>query len=1015
MRKYLLPAIILLCASVGFGQTTITVTTTPVKTGVKRPGINLGPDTYYGQGQVRRNLGVAGGGYYAKPVWQTTYLCTSGGTTNTTTSWYAGQVSYSADTPYGTNFWSGATYEAISQTGALLGTGTITASTAQTTSAGITFTLGTALTAACQQNSGGTAGQDVLIVSKRNTGNDYSQVTPFGENPQVSSSATFNTTSYPTGFTASVALPNGTTASVYPDASTNNQVNLTSTTAVPYTNFNGTYTVQYWLACSTGTCSTSWQWGRNAGAFSGCSGTDTGTTTWVLKTHTCTPTETGTQTTSSQFSLNATSANVLFNGQDVIEGTAISPANVTAYRDAVVKELRAINPGVIRHMYPDLWASTIQDEITAAGTRGWPNVNSFNSVGNANGAVFGTPTGYAEQLELCYVVGSDCQLTMGKFTQPGDMTALMNFLGVTNATGYSTSYGSTWNALYAAKGLHIYLAYGNEPWNSQAGGTLESGNGYAYGYLVGQLMPAFYAASGYNSSVDFATAGSWAVQSQSAGAYGFTQQFLNQAGCATGTPTHCPAFVELAPYTIDSLDTVTPTTVDADEVAEVINGDSAGTSGNSSSMLNSQTYTTAHWPVNVSIYEYAYYSPTGGTGTPTQLQMNQISAGVGMGLNMSEHALLMIRDSGVTGPTSFFSFADYVASSSLGVAGTYWVGERLVSCGPGVIGTCNAISNPAVIAFKMINAAIGTKTNLLTQTVSGTGTTFSYAGGQGGTIPANSAVATVNCFPFADSSSNYAMICYNNTTSSQTVNFAGAAAPLSSTSVTYSTLGGSTNAVTDNNLQATLASPTVVVAQPTTTAGTGFNTLTLQPRQLWVGTYALSGGGTTVATPTFSPAAGSYSSAQTVTITSSTSGATICYTTNGTTPAAATAGTCSVGTTLANGGTITVSSTQTVMALGTLSGDTNSSVASAAYTITGGGSTVTTIALSNPNYCYVGQSCIQTATMGTTAATGTVTFYQAGTSIGHRDPVCRCGYVQRKCPDVGTPGRRYHHERHLWW
>ena len=38
------------------------------------------------------------------------------------------------------------------------------------------------------------------------------------------------------------------------------------------------------------------------------------------------------------------------------------------------------------------------------------------------------------------------------------------------------------------------------------------------------------------------------------------------------------------------------------------------------------------------------------------------------------------------------------------------------------------------------------------------------------------------------------------------------------------------------------------------------------------------------ATPTFSPAAGTYGSAQSVTITTTTSGATIRYTTNGTTP-----------------------------------------------------------------------------------------------------------------------------------
>ncbi|MGB9148401.1 MAG: chitobiase/beta-hexosaminidase C-terminal domain-containing protein [Acidobacteriaceae bacterium] len=80
----------------------------------------------------------------------------------------------------------------------------------------------------------------------------------------------------------------------------------------------------------------------------------------------------------------------------------------------------------------------------------------------------------------------------------------------------------------------------------------------------------------------------------------------------------------------------------------------------------------------------------------------------------------------------------------------------------------------------------------------------------------------------------------------------------------------------------------------------------------------------TVATPTFSPAAGTYTSAQTVTISDSTSGATIYYTTNGSTPT-----TSSTKYTSA----ITVSSSETVKAIGTKSGYANSSVGSAAYTI----------------------------------------------------------------------------------
>lgn len=88
--------------------------------------------------------------------------------------------------------------------------------------------------------------------------------------------------------------------------------------------------------------------------------------------------------------------------------------------------------------------------------------------------------------------------------------------------------------------------------------------------------------------------------------------------------------------------------------------------------------------------------------------------------------------------------------------------------------------------------------------------------------------------------------------------------------------------------------------------------------------YTYSSGTPTVATPTFSPAAGTYTSAQNVTISSETEGATIYYTTNGDTP-----------TTDSNvySSAINVSETTTIKAIAVKNGLENSTVASATYTI----------------------------------------------------------------------------------
>ena len=90
-------------------------------------------------------------------------------------------------------------------------------------------------------------------------------------------------------------------------------------------------------------------------------------------------------------------------------------------------------------------------------------------------------------------------------------------------------------------------------------------------------------------------------------------------------------------------------------------------------------------------------------------------------------------------------------------------------------------------------------------------------------------------------------------------------------------------------------------------------------------TVALSGTGiAAAATPIFSPVAGTYPSAQSVTISDATTGATIYYTTNGTAPTASST---------PYTGAITVSSTETIEAIAVATGYNNSTVATATYTI----------------------------------------------------------------------------------
>jgi beta-glucanase (GH16 family) len=119
---------------------------------------------------------------------------------------------------------------------------------------------------------------------------------------------------------------------------------------------------------------------------------------------------------------------------------------------------------------------------------------------------------------------------------------------------------------------------------------------------------------------------------------------------------------------------------------------------------------------------------------------------------------------------------------------------------------------------------------------------------------------------------------------------------------------------------------TTVTANVTLPAGQQVLTLNQDSGGWNVNYLSFASSGGTVSAPTFSPGGGTYANAQSVTITSATSGASIRFTTDGSTPAE-TAGTL-------YSGPVNIGSTATLKAIAYESGFTDSNVAVGTYTIT---------------------------------------------------------------------------------
>jgi hypothetical protein len=598
------------------------------------------------------------------------------------------------------------------------------------------------------------------------------------------------------------------------------------------------------------------------------------TDTWQDYTLSFSANETGTSVGPVQLIFAAAGASVELDDVSMAQ-TNSSASNPTAFRDDVVNALKELNPGTIRMMAAGAaLGSDIPNQLQAPFAR-------YRSGFNADGTSYPDISyGIHEFLQLCQTVGADPWITIPTSTTPAEMTDFIEYLTGTGAdpwSGLRISRGqiAPWTTVFGK--IHIEL--GNETWNGAFKG--ETMNYPQYPQWANQVFGAARQTSGFVASkFDLILSGLAATP-------GYNQPMLSSS-------TQHDSF-DIAPYLLYEANNEAQATMFGAMFAEPEIFDSPGGEVYQNMQVGAASPSATSSTTNVSVYE-TNLGTMGGSITKPELDL--LTPSIGAGIATADHMLQMMRI-GVKYQNAFaLPQYEYLRSD-----------QSLVRLWGLVVdmGTTNR-RRPQYLTQTMANSVIGG--NMLQTVQTGANPTWNQ--------PLSSDNVVLNgahylqSFAFLNGTTSSTVLFNLNQTTALPVVFSGENAPTGNVQMTQIT---STN-ITDNNEFST-------VVEPVTQTLSSFNAaagLSLPPYSMtvltWTSTFAQA--------PGFSVSAGTYSTTQTVALSSTTAVATIYFTTNGSTPTTA--------STLYTG-PITVSTTQTLNAIAVAANLSVSPVATAAYVI----------------------------------------------------------------------------------
>ena len=978
------------------GAQTVAMTDSAVIGSNARPGLNLGQPS--GSYPFFKNYLAFGNPGFEPMIDQQIYQFQAPQAVSSPTSfqWNVNNTQYSS---YDANQWAGATFTVVqgsyasgNSDPALGCTGTVKSSANQS-GAGPIFVINPAT----NQGSSGCAGNlgapgQVIVVSTNNSmPNVYptpTSVWQAGANgllaaPSLSGGASLSSETTDLCATCGTqsllfTVPAGGSASL----STGSLLNTASEKTVV---LNGAYTVSFW-AKSNAAVAPKLSISAVPRVGSACSQTYSGTTSpainsaWAEYSFTCNFTESASSGGPYPFFVTftvtpATSAATSLEF-DNWSFTRNEDTNPTVYSDAYVNALQAwcqsssntTGPACTLRYGPSPDSEVMSNWVKPQFEHR-PSIEQFSAISNAYST---DKTGIYDFLNLCAYVGATPVLIFPITMSTTDAANLVDFLEGSTSTPYgeiraSLGQVTPWVGASGSPFSTIYLEFGNENWNAgflghTLGYDISSSNFYEDYSLRAKTV--FAAARARQSAEGYSQSGTkWVFNAQTAGGgdggaasvaradvveiNGYTAYNINNtstSGCMSSGSTNatCPLYGPTLTEPYSNTHDPNSTSGFAQAVSRIQSETGCGPNGNANCQVmvyeqNTGTFNASTaGPFTQAVSDSFIQAGFQGIVAADQMGEND-AAGV---INQNEYQALQyyFGEGGVNvhmWGTMLDTGGDCSNYNSSSFGGSY-------------------CPRPQMLGAQVYNWC---KIGPMVQTSWTSNPTYNLPANNN-SVNAINGVPVLRSYAFAQGNERCIVIVNADVYGAYNVTFTGTNAPASGVT-TYQFAPGALNTVNEASAltnTSTLEAPMGNTTTPGVSVASGYS---LPAHSVTAFMWETNGTGSaaTAGTPTFSPAGGTFSSAQTVTLYSSTSGATIYYTTNGTTPSSSST---------KYTGPIAVNATETIHAIAEVSGDSNSAVGSATYTINDLVAAAPTFTLASGTYSAGQSVSLSDATAGAT-------------------------------------------------